>query len=165
MKPRFFIVIVIALGLFLAACGSATPGTPPQPADTSATGTVSQTPQADKSANDLTRTDDQGALEVEVTPLNMEDPGETLKFDVVLDTHSIDLSMDLATLASLTTDTGQSVQATLWDAPRGGHHVEGTLFFPASIGAKPFLEGAKTLTLTIKDLDAPERSFFWNLSE
>lgn len=159
MKFRTLIAITFSLGLFLAACGSATLAAP------SATGVVSQAPQEETSASELTRTDNQGAVVVKVSPLNPEDPGEMLNFDVVLDTHSVDLSMDLATLAILMTDTGQSVQATLWDAPRGGHHVEGTLSFPASTEAKQFLEGAKTLTLTIKDLDAPERSFSWSLSE
>jgi hypothetical protein len=80
-----------------------------------------------------------------------------------MDTHSIDLSMDLAALATLTTDNGQSVQATVWDAPLGGHHVSGTLSFPASVEGKAILDGASRPTLIIKDVDASERVFTWDL--
>lgn len=80
-----------------------------------------------------------------------------------MDTHSVDLSMDLATLSTLTTDTGFTVQAALWDAPRGGHHVRGKLVFPAVQDGKPILEGAGKLTLTITNVDAPSRIFEWDL--
>jgi hypothetical protein len=108
--------------------------------------------------------DEQGAVAVEVTPVNLTNPGESLEFEVGLNTHSVDLSMDLASLATLTTDTGKTVQASQWDAPSGGHHVSGKLIFPASVDGKSILEGAKKLTLTIKDLDAPERVFSWDLN-
>ena len=73
--------------------------------------------------------------------------------------------MDLANLATLTTDSGRTVQATLWDAPRGGHHVSGTLSFPASVDGKALLDGVTKLTLTIKDVDAPQRAFTWDLQK
>jgi cytoskeletal protein RodZ len=129
---------------------------------------TTEPPQAEapvSTAGELVRLDNQGAVEVSVTPINLDNPGEQLVFDVALNTHSIDLSMDLATMATLNTDTGKSVQAATWDAPRGGHHVEGKLSFPASVDGQPFLDGAKTLTLIIKDLDAPERVLSWELSE
>ncbi len=47
--------------------------------------------------------------------------------------------------------------------PTGGHHVSGTLSFPASVEGKPVLDGATKLTLTIKSVDAPERVFIWDL--
>ncbi len=118
-------------------------------------------PQSD--AGDLTRSDGQGAVTVTVTPLNLEASASTVEFDIVMDTHSVDLSMDLATLSTLTTDTGITVQAALWDAPRGGHHVEGTLVFPAVQDGKSILEGADKLTLTITNVDTPARIFEWDL--
>ena len=98
-----------------------------------------------------------------VKPLDLNSSADKLSFEVTLDTHSIDLSMDLAALATLTTDTGMSVQAIVWDAPLGGHHVSGTLSFPASVESKPILDGASKLTLIIKGVDAPERIFAWDL--
>jgi hypothetical protein len=73
--------------------------------------------------------------------------------------------MDLAPLAALSTDSGLSVQALKWDAPRGGHHVQGTLVFTATVDGKFLLDGASQLTITIKDLDATERVFTWEISQ
>ncbi len=107
--------------------------------------------------------DRQGAVEVEVIPLNTDKPGASLEFDVSLNTHSVNLGMDLASLSTLTTDTGLSVQGSKWDAPRGGHHVEGMLSFPAAVNGESILKGAKKLTLTIINVDAPQRTFTWEL--
>lgn len=109
----------------------------------------------------LTRQDAQGAIEVAVTPLNLANPGETLDFEVSLNTHSVDLSMDLASLATLRTDTGLTVAASAWEAPRGGHHVSGTLSFPATVEGASLLEGARRLDLTLANLDASARIFTW----
>jgi len=141
------------LALLLGACS--TPGGgegPPSAATSSPVG-----------ENELARVDDQGEVSVRIVPLNLADPGESLDFEVVLDTHSVDLSMDLAQLATLTTDTGATVGAQIWDAPRGGHHVEGVLSFPATSGGQEVLRGASILRLTLLGLDVPERSFEWAL--
>jgi hypothetical protein len=179
---RFLLPALLTVSLILSACSAASSSdqTPPQsfdPAPQENTGTsqdksspVSPTlsgeaaTESDSSSNALVSViDSQGAVTVEATPLNLDSPTEDLEFDVVLNTHSVDLSMDLATLATLTTDTGITVQATTWDAPRGGHHVEGKLIFLATKDDKPILEGATKLTLTIVDVDAPSRVFEWEL--
>jgi len=54
-----------------------------------------------KGNDELTRLDEQGAVVFEVTPLNLGTPAETLEFDVAMNTHSVDLSMDLAGLSTL----------------------------------------------------------------
>jgi hypothetical protein len=105
--------------------------------------------------------DDQGNVTVEVTPLNLNAAGDTLEFSVALNTHSVDLSMDLSKLATLTTDSGLVVSPVRWEAPSGGHHVSGTLVFPAQVDGKAVLAGATRLTLTLKDVAAPERTFAW----
>jgi hypothetical protein len=112
---------------------------------------------------EMTRTDQQGAVIVDVTPLNLGTPASELEFEVAMNTHSVDLNMDLATLATLTTDTGMTIPATRWDAPRGGHHVEGKLVFPATQDGKSILDGAGKLTLTILNVDADARNFEWEL--
>ena len=151
--------------LILAACSAAAPASAKTAPES---GSVS-TESAPSSANDpsasvgLIRSDGQGNVTVEVTPLNLDASGDTLEFDIIMDTHSVDLSMDLATLSTLTTDTGITVQATLWDAPRGGHHVEGKLIFPAVKDGKSILEGASKLALTINNVDASSRLFEWDL--
>lgn len=112
---------------------------------------------------DLTRSDAQGAVEVDVTPNNLTNPGETIEFEVGLNTHSVNLTMDLAKLATLETDTGLSASAVAWDGGSGGHHVSGNLSFPTQVNGKSLLTGAKVLTLVIKNVAAPERIFSWNL--
>lgn len=147
---RILIPAFLILSLILTACSSTSPA---------AQDDAPSTP----SSNSAMRIDEQGAIIFEIAPLNLALPTDTLEFTVVMTTHSIDLSMDLATLATLTTDTGVSVESTLWDAPRGGHHVEGKLIFPASKDGKSILEGATKITLTIVNVDAPTRVFEWDL--
>ena len=156
----------IGLGLIglvvLAACsGTQTPA---------ASQLTKDVPTAQPGANatqfeGLTREDGQGAVTVKVTPLNLNTASATLDFAVVLDTHSVDLSMDLTQLAVLQADTGVLVNASVW--PVGsGHHYEATLSFPAKTAeGTSVLDGATTLTLIIKDVDAPERIFEWALSQ
>ena len=156
---HFLIPSFLILTLTFAACSTTPPAslaTDPAPAPVSSGNSAAQ-------FDSSMRTDEQGAIIFEVTPLNLNAPANTLEFNIALTTHSIDLSMDLATLASLTTDTGVTVQATLWDAPRGGHHVEGKLVFPATQDGKSILEGAGKLTLTILNVDADSRIFEWEL--
>jgi hypothetical protein len=113
--------------------------------------------------SELARLDEKGAVVFEVTPLNLGTPADTLEFEVAMNTHSVDLSMDLAALSTLSTDIGVSIPASKWDAIPGGHHVSGTLIFPSAQDGQPILEGASKLTLTIVNVDAPSRVFEWEL--
>jgi hypothetical protein len=146
----------------LAACGAAPTPTTSQPTTDSS---ASQPTASTTKAEGQTREDGQGAVTVKVTPLNLENSSATLDFEVVLDTHSVDLSMDLSQLAVLRADTGAEVNASAW--PVGsGHHYEGTLSFPAQTAeGRSVLDGATRLTLVIKDVDAPERVFEWSLTQ
>ncbi len=165
---RFLLPALLTLALTLAACATAQASTAPSsptssPPPTVSTESVRSSGNDATSSTDLLRTDQQGSVTVEVTPLNLANPSGQLEFDVALNTHSVDLSMDLAALATLTTDTGITVQATSWDATPGGHHVSGKLIFPATKDAKSILDGANKLTLTIVNLDAPSRVFEWQI--
>lgn len=156
---RLTLPFLLILTLLLAACAPSQTGTDQtalQPAPVSIDSPQSET-------GNLTRSDGQGAVTVDVTPLNLDDPSDQLELGIMLNTHSVDLSMDLATLSTFTTDTGITVQAISWDAPLGGHHVEGKLIFPATQDGKSIFEGAKKITLTILNLDAPSRIFEWEL--
>ena len=173
---RLSFLFLLAIGMVLAACSStslptptlpavqptALPPTQPLVAPTQASPAQPAQPVGKQATQFAELTDSQGAVTVIVKPLDLKSSPDTLSFEVTLDTHSIDLSMDLTALATLTTDTGQSVQASLWDAPLGGHHVSGTLSFPASVEGKALLDGASKLTLIIKDVDALERAFAWD---
>lgn len=168
MKMFPILLVFFLLGV-LTACASA--GVAKAPESLAVTETVKPTvvlqptAQATSANLDLKRSDAQGAVTVEITPLNLEKPGDTLDFDVAMDTHSVDLSMDLAELSSLMADQKEPIPAIKWDAKPGGHHVSGKLSFPAVVDGKPVLEGAKRLTITIEGVDAPIRLFTWQLSQ
>lgn len=155
---RLLIPVLIILIFVITACSTTLSPLPTQP-PSDPVSTELASPEIDPA----TRVDDQGAIIFEVTPLDLNQPAESFEFNIVLTTHSIDLIMDLATTATLTTDTGVSVNSTLWDAPRGGHHVEGRLIFPANVNGKSLLDGATKITLTITDVDVPTRIFEWQL--
>ena len=80
-----------------------------------------------------------------------------------MDTHSVDLDgFDLKELAVLRTDQGVEVAPTGWDAPKGSHHREGTLSFPATVEGRPVLsEATRGLTVIVRDVASPERSYQW----
>ena len=160
---RFFLPILLLFTLLLAAC-SPLQSNGQQTVPAAAPVSNALPASAHNPANvELTRTDEQGAVVIEVTPLNLDSATDTLEFDVSMNTHSVDLSMDLAQLATLTTDTGLTVQASKWDATPGGHHVPGKLIFPASQDGKSVLDGVGKLTLTIVNVDSPSRVFEWPL--
>jgi hypothetical protein len=104
-----------------------------------------------------------GNVTVSVTPLTLQTPGTTLDFDVRLETHSVDLGVDLTQLAVLRTASGAEVKATRWTGG-SGHHVDGTLSFPSIDLAGKRVAGSGTLTLLVRNLaGVPERTFTWDL--
>lgn len=175
MNLKVWVFSILSVGILLTAC-NASPRIEPS---TETLGMESVAPKVVKeaalpvsesalvSAAYETAVDDQGAVTVSVTPLNVGAVEDTLNFDVSMDTHSVDLSMDLAELAILTTDNGRSLNAVSWDAVPGGHHISGQLAFPAMLDGTPLLADATSLTLTIQGVgvDAPTRTFTWTLAE
>lgn len=113
---------------------------------------------------DLMRSDSQGAVEVEVIPIDLEGgDDQTLAFEVGMNTHSVDLSMDLAALSTLQADNGLTLQALNWSGG-SGHHVKGVLRFPANApDGRSVLDGTSRLVLIIRNVDAQERAFEWIL--
>lgn len=69
--------------------------------------------------SELTRINDAGSVAVQVTPLNLKGSGATLDFQVVLETHAVELDYDLTEIAVLRDDVGNSpgkdhAAATIW---------------------------------------------------
>lgn len=163
MKRNVVLMIGLVLAGFLAACGNEL--------SASSLTVVAVEEEANESvvveqtAVFQTVVDKQGAVSVTVTPSDLRLVSSALAFEVTMDTHSVDLNMDLAELATVTTDNGRIVSATLWDAVPGGHHVSGELVFPAVVAGTAVLEGATTVTLTIIGVDAPSRIFTWSLNQ
>jgi hypothetical protein len=164
MKRRLgAITALLLVAIFLVACGV-------EPAERAAIVSAAPNgvakPAVLPEASGLTTVaDEQGAVSVAVTPLDLTTSAQTLDFEVAMNTHSVELGMDLASLATLETDNGRSVEASLWDAEPGGHHVSGILYFPATVDGTAVLEGASQVTVTIREVAVPERVFAWSISQ
>jgi hypothetical protein len=77
------------------------------------------------------RTVQSGEVEVTTTALTLDTSGAT--FRIELDTHTVELDLDVAATARLTVN-GTSVAGARWDGQGpGGHHREGTLTFTTPI--------------------------------
>ena len=151
--PRAVWGLALVAALALAACGPATQApnaTPPLAS-------------AGASSPGTTLTNEGGMVTVFAT---WAGPTAGPVFKIVLDTHSVDLdTYDLAKLAVLRVD-GREVAATVWDAPKGGHHRSGDLVFPTSgaDGAPTIGASAKAVEIVVRDVaGVPERTFRWPL--
>ena len=106
-----------------------------------------------------TRTEEQANVTVVVTPIDLSLDSKEWKFEVVMNTHSVELDQDVAKIAVFIDDQGKEYQPLRWEgAEAGGHHREGVLVFN-EIQPIP-----KSVELKIKDVGGvPERSFKWNI--
>jgi hypothetical protein len=112
---------------------------------------------SDASAYD-TKSNRENSVRVKVRPVKLA-PGEPAKFEVRMNTHSIDLSQDMVAVTICRDDQGREYLPVSWQgSPPGGHHRQGILEFPA-------LEGnPDRVTLIIKNIaNVPERTFEWKL--
>ncbi len=103
-----------------------------------------------------TQTNEGDNVTVIVTPQELAS-GKPATFEIVFDTHSVDLNFDVAGAAELGDSRGNSYGPPTWSGdPPGGHHRKGTLSFP-----KPMAQ-ASIVTLTLKDIAGiKERLFMW----
>ena len=105
--------------------------------------------------------DDRASVTIMVTPLDIAPGSSEWKFDVVRDTHSVELDQDMTKIAVLRDDQGKEYPPVRWDgAPPGGHHREGILVFGA-VQPTP-----QTVEIVIKNVgEIPERLFKWNMGQ
>lgn len=106
------------------------------------------------------KSDNTNSVRVDVVPVQLMS-GKQAKFEIRLNTHSIDLSYDLVDISFLKDNQGREYRAAAWKgSPAGGHHRSGVLEFPA------IAKDTKSITLYIKDIaDVPERTFEWKLEK
>jgi len=102
--------------------------------------------------------DDQASVTVTVTPSDLSLESNEWKFDVVMDTHSVELDQEMTRVAILTGDSGKEYSPARWEgAPAGGHHREGVLVF------SPITPTPKSVELKITEIADTVRTFNWQL--
>ena len=106
-----------------------------------------------------TQKDSAGGVTVAVTPASLAAGAKTWDFSIVLDTHSQELSDDLAKSAVLLDDKGSEFKPIAWDgASPGGHHRKGVLKF------NPIAPRPQAVELRIhRPGEAKARTFRWEL--
>ena len=106
-----------------------------------------------------TRSSSDRGVTVKVAPKLTGSTDKRWEFDIVLDSHSADLSDDLMQSASLTTNDGRTLKPVSWTgAPAGGHHREGVLAFEVP-APRP-----STIELRIaRQGESAARTFRWQL--
>lgn len=115
--------------------------------------------QSDTTQRWETKTDDQASVNVVITPLDLGEQSLEWKFDVGINTHSVELDQDMTQSAVLIGDDNKEYKPIKWDGPTGGHHREGTLSFA------PITPYPQHLTLKIKDIGGVPRSLSWILKQ
>ena len=100
----------------------------------------------------------QNNLTIQATPQPFK-YGEPVKISLVLDTHSGALNFDLTQMTTLQDSNGTTYAPTGWSgSPFSGHHVSGTLNFPALNGQPSAMQ------LILKNVNGADWTFEWTLS-
>ena len=104
------------------------------------------------------KSDERGAVAISVTPLELSSTAPEWKFDVVLNTHSVELDWDMVKVTTLVDDAGNSYKPQKWEGAFGGHHREGVLIFTPIVPTPKFIE------LKIAGDVEPAKSFSWSIT-
>lgn len=117
---------------------------------------VSQTAeQTTTSEHWVQKIDEQASVTVVVTPIDILSQSKEWKFDVGMNTHSVELDQDMTKIAVLVDDQGKEYKPTAWNGPVGGHHREGVLMF------NKIMPIPKSLELKISGIGGVVRNFTW----
>ena len=90
------------------------------------------------------QSNEEGSVTITVLP-RIAEGADRWEFAITLDTHSVELSQDIAAISVLRDDTAGTYAPLVWEGnPPGGHHREGTLVFA------PITPVPQTITLDIR---------------
>lgn len=106
-------------------------------------------PPSAKSFN--SKSGEMGAVNVTVTPLSSSN------YEIILNTHSVELDYDLKEIVTLKDNNGKEYQPVSWSGDRGGHHLSGELQF-STIDPQ-----ANAVFLTIRDIEDEVLNLEWKL--
>ena len=149
--PALALLVALTVGFFVFYQN--------RPAEQKTPATPETVREASSSQKWETKTEEQAGVTIVVTSLDLAPKSSEWKFDVGINTHSVELDQDMTKIVVLTDDQGTEYRPVAWDgAAPGGHHREGILTFKA-ISPMP-----QSIELTIKDIGGiPERSLKWDL--
>ncbi|HXF44383.1 MAG TPA: hypothetical protein VNK70_02895 [Candidatus Paceibacterota bacterium] len=101
------------------------------------------------------QTSEEGAVTVTVKPVSLS--ADSWNFEIVLDTHSEELTADLTKVAVLVDENGREYAPLGWEgSPPGGHHRKGILKF------RPITPNPRVINLFIREIGGVEkREFLW----
>jgi hypothetical protein len=99
-------------------------------------------------------------VSVVATPRDLSAAATEWEFEIVLQTHSQDLSDDVKAVSTLIADGRATQVPTAWEGdPPGGHHRKGVLRF------EPIAPRPETIELRIlRPTESSPRSFRWQLN-
>ena len=103
-----------------------------------------------------TKTDEQADVAVTITPIDILSQSKEWKFDVVMNTHSVELENPTKSIV-LVDSQGKEYKSTNWDGPTEGHHMNGILTF------NQIIPTPKSVELKVSGVDDVVRSFVWKL--
>ena len=104
------------------------------------------------------RENEGGEVTVIVTPQRLEVDKQP-KFQIVFDTHSVNLDFDVGELAMLIDDKGNKYTNPVWEgSPPGGHHRSGSVSF-----REPLIETSQVKLVMQNISGIKERVFQWDL--
>lgn len=104
-----------------------------------------------------TKTEEQESVTVVVTPIDLSPNSKEWKFDVGMNTHSVELDQDMTKIAVLVDDQGNEYKPLSWDGPVGGHHREGVLIF------NQITPSPKSVELKLSGIGSVVRIFKWSI--
>lgn len=108
----------------------------------------------------VVKTNNEGEVTIDVRYLGFKE--NSISFEIVMDTHSIDLDQyDLGQLSLLKDNKGNEYRPVSWDSKAGGHHRSGNLTFSLTVLA----DKINKIELTIQNIAGiKERVFEWQVN-
>ncbi len=148
---NFLLIILVFVVLFLGI--NAVKKTDKKSAGIKAVSSVSK-----QEENLNSQENEGGNVTVKVKPKVLK-IGEKPSFNIVFETHSVDLAFDVAQISSFVDDKSNIYSNSNWKGTvPGGHHREGTLTFNTVLSETKFVE------LIIKDVGGvSQRKLKWEL--
>lgn len=121
-------------------------------------------PNVEGTESELTKSNSEGAVAIKTTLLAEKSSGDQLVFEVVMNTHSVDLlQYDLSQLASISFGADINKTGTFEWLPtnKDSHHIMGNLTWNGALD-----NNYKNINLEINNIDnIPSRMFIWEKSK